>query len=47
MWEHGPKLVRKAVLNLFLEVMLCFKQLAAGLWLGGTDALLGGTRKLN
>lgn len=47
MWEHGPKLVRKAVLVLLFEVMLCPGQLAAALELGGEDALLGGTRKLN
>ena len=47
MWEHKPKLVRRAVLVLFLEVMLCSEQLAAGLGLDGGDALLGGTRKLN
>lgn len=47
MWEHGPKLVRKAVLVLFLKVMLCSGQLAAALGLGGEDALLGDTRKLN
>jgi len=47
MWEHEPKLVGGAVLVLFLEVMLCFKQLVAGLGLGGANALLSGTRKLN
>jgi len=34
MWEHKPKLVRRADLVLFLEVMLCSGQLAAGLGLG-------------
>lgn len=47
MWEHEPKLVRRAVQVLFLEIMLCSERLAAGLGLGGGDALLGDTRKLN
>ena len=49
MWGHEPKLVRKAVLALFLEVVLYSKQLAAGLGLGFAerDALLNGIRKWN
>lgn len=49
MWGHEPKLVRKAVLVLFLEVMLYSKQSAAGLGFGFAeqDALLNGIRKWN